>query len=538
MPTARNAVAPAPPDPRIVDECRAFLSVPGRTLEDAYAVGFTPAEVDAAVMGGVAQLPKPQPGPQTDFLNATADIVIYGGSAGGGKSYGLLLDCAAHVKTSGYTCVIFRRNSKQIMSAGGLWEKASSLYPAIGGTSRQTDNSWRFEAGKGASVIQFAHLEHEDSKTSWDGAELAYIGFDELQHLSETQFFYLMSRNRSTCGVRPRMRGTCNPAPNWLRRFLAPWVDKNYPNPAASGEVRYFVRIDGVINWVDKDFRDDEGMSPKSMTFIRSTIYDNKILLAADPGYLSSLKAMHENEKRRLLYGDWDVLEGAFFSEWSETNHAPVPPFEKGKQPKNWRYFGGLDWGYGSPFAFVLCATDERGRTHVLDERYARQLTTREQAADVLECLNEWGVDRRQCLIAADPRMFSKAKRADLIGEADIEAFHRASLQCVEANDNREHGWGRVRDWLQATDSDGSMLLWVWSGYCSHLIEQFPLMTYSQVKPNDMDTDGDDHLHDALRYALMTRPKPSGPEPAVTTAQSSIQQYLVGHKRVGRGGYA
>ena len=213
----------------------------------------------------------------------------------------------------------------------------------------------------GSSVIQFAHLEHEDSKASWDGSELAYIGFDELQHLSETQFFYLLSRNRSTCGVRPRIRGTCNPSPNWLRRFLAPWVDKSFPHPAESGEVRYFVRIDGQIVWVGRDYVDDEGMGPKSMTFIRSTIYDNKILLNADPGYLSSLKAMHTAERRRLLYGDWDVLEGAFFAEWNDEEHSIIPPWERGRQPRHWRYFGGLDWGYGSPFAFVLCAVDEAG---------------------------------------------------------------------------------------------------------------------------------------------------------------------------------
>jgi hypothetical protein len=427
------------------------------------------------------KLPPPQAGPQTDFLNSEADIVIYGGAAGGGKSFGLLLDCAKFVGVAGYTCVIFRRNSKQIMSAGGLWEKATSLYPAIGGKSRLTDHAWRFEThpgslglaippetggapearqgaspsispvGKetqdgrggrsgdstglgrstGASVIQFAHLEHEDSKSSWDGAELAYIGFDELQHLSETQFFYLLSRNRSTCGVRPRIRATCNPSPNWLRRFLAPWVDKTFERPAESGEVRYFVRIDGQIVWVDRDFRDEEGMGPKSMTFIRSTIYDNKILLSADPGYLSSLKAMHTAERRRLLYGDWDVLDGAFFAEWNEEEHTIIPPYARKQQPRQWRYFGGLDWGYGSPFAFVLCAMDEDGRVHVLDELHERMLTTREQASKVLGVLNDWGVERGQCLIAADPRMFSRAKRADLIGEADIEAFHRAGLQCV-----------------------------------------------------------------------------------------------------------
>lgn len=423
------------------------------------------------------------------------------------------------------------RDGSAGMNPAAKWPAAACA--TIGLPAWQPEMVHEHGSRMSGAVIQFAHLEHEDSKSSWDGAELAYIGFDELQHLSETQFFYLLSRNRSTCGVRPRIRGTCNPAPNWLRRFLGPWVDKSFPNPARSGEVRYFVRLDGVVVWVDRDYRDDEGLPPKSMTFIRSTIYDNKILLSADPGYLSSLKAMHENEKRRLLYGDWDVLEGAFFAEWSEESHTIIPPYARRQQPRNWRYFGGLDWGYGSPFAFVLCATDEEGRVHVLGELHERMLTTREQAARVLGLLGEWGVERGQCLIAADPRMFSRAKRADLIGEADIEAFHRAGLQCVQANDNREHGWSRVRDYLQAPDR-----FKVWRGYCEHLIEQFPLMQYSAVKPNDMDTDGDDHLHDCLRYALMTRPRASEVETVKPEAGSSIGQYLIGHRRSGRGGYA
>ena len=137
-----------------------------------------------------------------------------------------------------------------------------------------------------------------------------------------------------------------------------------------------------------------------------------------------------------------------------------------------------------------------------MDELHERMLTTPQQAGKVLGLLNAWGVERGQCLIAADPRMFSKAKRADLIGEADIEAFHRAGLQCVEANDNREHGWNRVRDYLQAEDR-----FKVWRGYCSHLIEQFPLMQYAAAKPNDMDTDGDDHLHDPLTIAWLLKPE-------------------------------
>lgn len=187
------------------------------------------------------------------------------------------------------------------------------MYPLLGAEPRETTLEWRFPSG---AKVKFAHLQYEDDKLSWQGAQIALIGFDELTHFTESQFFYLLSRNRSTCGVRPYVRATTNPdALSWVKEFLAPWLDKEYPNPAASGELRWFVRDGGAIRWVDAGTPD-----AKSVTFIRASIFDNRILLTKDPGYLANLKALSLVDRARLLEGDWEIVVGGnmFRREWFE----------------------------------------------------------------------------------------------------------------------------------------------------------------------------------------------------------------------------
>lgn len=459
---------------------------------------------------GESALPAPQSGPQTEFLTSDADIVIYGGAAGGGKTFGLLLDMARpqFIANPAYGFVVFRRQSPQITNEGGLWD-ASQIYRTLGAYSRVGDHSWHFRSGASG---RFAHLVNEDDKYSWQGTELPRIGFDELTHFTETQFFYLLSRNRSMSGIRPQVRATCNPHPGWVKRFLAPWVDKSYPDKAASGELRYFTRKDGKIEWVSGEWRDEEGHKPKSVTFVRSTIYDNKALLDVDPGYITNLKSLPAVERARLLDGDWDVFEGSFFAEWgSDAGHTIVPRYV-GRLPAHWITFGGLDGGYGNP-AFGLLAMDELGEMHAVQSFREHTITPSAMAGKVAACLSDWGIDRKKCMIASDPNMFHDNSRRDMIGEADIESFWRAGLRCVPANNDRDHGWNRLREWLQRPGG-----FHAWLGYNNDLIELFPQMLFDPNKPNDMLKEGmDDHLHDMLRYAVMTRPKPGvAPVPELT----------------------
>ena len=263
---------------------------------------------------------RPQPGPQTKFLSTTADICIYGGSAGGGKTYGLLLAPIAHIGVPGFGAVIFRKNAKQIYSQGGLLDESLAIYS---GSARMVGNPnprWIFPSG---AKVGFAHIERDNELDKWQGSQIAMIGYDELTHFTERQFFYMLSRNRSTCGVKPFVRATCNPdADSWVARFIEWWIDSDsgYAIKERSGVKRWFIRRDEILHWADSAqeliekfnlVTELEKMEPRSVTFIASTLFDNKKLMESNPQYLANLKAMSLVERERLLYGNWKIKPSA-----------------------------------------------------------------------------------------------------------------------------------------------------------------------------------------------------------------------------------
>ena len=264
---------------------------------------------------------KPQPGPQEAFLATPADVCIYGGAAGGGKTYGLLMEAMRHKSDPDFGAVIFRRNYTQVTAQGGLWDSSRSLYRYIrGAMSRKTPKlHWEFPSG---AKVNFAHLGSDDDCESWQGSQIAMIGFDELTHFSRYQFFYMLSRNRTDSDVKPYIRATCNPdADSWVAEFISWWIDQDtgYPIPERSGKIRYMVRINDELIWGDtkqeviEKGADEEEI--KSVTFIASTLQDNQILMKRDPGYLANLKALPLVERERLLYGNWKIkpAAGLFF---------------------------------------------------------------------------------------------------------------------------------------------------------------------------------------------------------------------------------
>lgn len=266
----------------------------------------------------------PQPGPQTMFMETLADIAIYGGAAGGGKSFGLLLDPVRHHDNPLFGGVIFRRNTVQVRNEGGLWDESMKLYMPLGAHPREAFLEWEFPLGM---RMKFSHLENEKTVYDWQGAQIAYIGFDELTHFTEKQFWYMLSRNRSTSGVPGYVRATCNPdAASWVRKLVDWWIDdKGFAIHERAGVLRWFIRQDDTIIWADskQELIDLYGsdQQPKSFTFIPSSIRDNKILMDKDPAYLSNLMSLPRVERKRLLDGNWNVRPsaGAYFERgWFE----------------------------------------------------------------------------------------------------------------------------------------------------------------------------------------------------------------------------
>lgn len=265
---------------------------------------------------------QPQKGFQLDFLASKADIVIGGGGAGLGKSYALLIEVVRYINNPQFRGVLFRRTSPQIKASGGLWDTSVELYQNIAEPLEST-SKWIFREG---GVLKMTHLQHEKDKFDHQGSQYAFIGFDELTHFTEGQFFYLLSRNRSTSGIRPLIRATCNPDPDsWVANFIEWWIDQEtgFPIPERNGKLRYFVRDGENVVWGDSReevveraphiFNDKELKKMdikdlvKSVTFIGGSIHDNKELLDVDPAYLGNLLSLPEEEKLRLLGGNWKI---------------------------------------------------------------------------------------------------------------------------------------------------------------------------------------------------------------------------------------
>lgn len=260
----------------------------------------------------------PQAGPQTMFMASKADIVIYGGAAGGGKTYALLLEGLRHRSVKGFGGVIFRHSYTQITAQGGLWDASHKIYDlvpdAVPGMTPKLH--WTFSSG---ARLNFAHITNDDDLKGWQGTEICYLGFDELTHFSRKQFLYMLSRNRSTCGIRPYVRATCNPdADSWVADFISWWIDQNtgYPIPERSGQVRYMCVLNDTIYFAGsvEELEKEHGVTTeqcKSVTFIASRLQDNKVLMESDPGYIANLNALLEVERERLLNGNWKIKAAA-----------------------------------------------------------------------------------------------------------------------------------------------------------------------------------------------------------------------------------
>jgi predicted phage terminase large subunit-like protein len=264
---------------------------------------------------------RPQP-KQAEFLSTQADIAIFGGSAGGGKTWASLVEPLRHIQNSLFGAVIFRRTNTQIKNEGGLWDASMRIYPLLGAHPREHSLSWTFPSGMSVS---FGNLEFDNSVLNYSGAEIPLIIFDELQLFTEKQFFFMLSRNRSMSGVPGYVRATCNPqSEGWLRNLLDWWIDiDGYAIPSRSGKLRWFIRQNDSIIWADSreeliaQYGSDQ--QPKSLTFIPSKLSDNQILLAKDPSYRSNLMALDRVTRAQLLDGNWNIRSSAgevFKREW------------------------------------------------------------------------------------------------------------------------------------------------------------------------------------------------------------------------------
>jgi len=372
---------------------------------------------------------------QEDFLLSEADITVFGGSAGSGKSYVGLMTPLLYVDDPHFRGVIFRRTMPEITAGGGLWDTAQAMYKDFdtGVRFREKEKVAIFSSG---AQLKFSHLEMEKDKYSHQGAQYGFVLFDEGTHFSETMIDYLRSRLRAPKSkYKTQMKITCNPDyDSFLRRWVDWYLDPNtgIPDPEKAGKMRYFVRQGEELHWADtrEELEEVYGTGPESgivsFVFHPATIYDNPPLMEADPTYVSRLKSLARVERDRLLHGSWYARAtevGYWKKDWVE--FVERPPMKVKKRVRAWDLAGSIpSETYPNPdyTAGVLMSVDQDNRYYIEDcVRFRKRFQG--VFEEIVRCAREDGADV-QIIIPADPGAAGKQYASQLIRDLADKGFH------------------------------------------------------------------------------------------------------------------
>jgi hypothetical protein len=416
---------------------------------------------------------KANEGPQENFLAAGETDVLYGGSAGGGKSYAMIVDPLRFAHKPAHRALILRRSMPELRE---LIDKSRELYPKAfpGCKYREVEKLWNFPSG---AKIEFGFLERDADVYRYQGQAYSWIGFDEITHLpTEFSWNYLASRLRTTDpDITPYMRCTANPG-----GVGAHWVKKRYISPAPPNDS--FLGADGITR-----------------KFIPARLQDNPYL-AYDGRYEQMLKSLPPAQRKQLLEGDWDVAEGAAFTEFERPLHV-IAPFEI---PIHWERIKGIDYGYASESCCIWGAVDPSDGTLIIyRELYRKGLLGTELA----QLLTEMEIsDPMSVRGVLDTACWSRTgTTGPTVGETLVRAGHKLR----PADKNRIAGKIQIHEYLKLQNS-GRPRIQIFNT-CPNLIRELQSIPLDKNNPEDVDTHASDHAYDALRYLVMARPRVNDP---------------------------
>ena len=445
---------------------------------------------------------RPNPGPQEEFLSAPEQDVLYGGAAGGGKSFALLADPLRYCHNPNHRGLLLRRTLDELTE---LIDKSRQLYTKAfpGATFRESKSTWHFPSG---ATIWFTYLDRDKDVTRFQGQAFNWIGVDEItQYPSSYVWDYLRSRLRSTDPELQKnlcMRCTANPGGVggwWVKKMYIDPHEENKAFPASDPETgKPFLWPDG---------HPKAGQPLFYRKFVPARLTDNPYLMA-DGQYEAMLRSLPEVERRRLLEGDWDVAEGAAFPEFSRVRHI-VEPFEL---PTNWPRIRAADYGYSSPSCVLWGAIDWDNNIWVYRELYAKHLTAEQLADKILECEE---LDPEPHYTVLDASCWNKTG----FGPSIAETMMRAGVRWIPSDRNRLQGKMEIHRRLADDPYSNEPRLRIFSN-CKHITAQLSGIPLSKTNSEDVDTKAEDHAYDALRYMVMTR----------TSGYTSIHKQLQGIK--------
>jgi len=430
---------------------------------------------------------QPNPGPQEEFLSAGERDVLYGGAAGGGKSFALLADPLRYCHNPNHRGLLLRRTLDELTE---LIDKSRQLYPKAfpGAKFRESKSTWHFPSG---ATIWFTYLDKDKDVTRFQGQAFNWIGIDEItQYPTPYVWDYLRSRLRSTDPELQQhlyMRCTANPGGvgGW-------WVKKMYIDGTPENKAYPAFDLDTGKPFVWPHNHEKAGQPLFYRKFVPARLTDNPHLMA-DGQYESMLRSLPEVERKRLLEGDWDVAEGAAFPEFSRTKHV-VEPYE---MPTNWPRIRMADYGYAAPSCVLWGAIDWDNNIWIYRELYEKHLTAEQLADRILEAEQ---LDPVPHYTVLDSSCWNKTG----FGPSIAEVMMRSGVRWTPSDRNRIQGKMEIHRRLADNPYTKEPRLRFFST-CQHIIKQVAGIPLSKTNSEDVDTKAEDHAYDALRYGMMTR---------------------------------
>jgi hypothetical protein len=432
-----------------------------------------PKAVQVEIDKGSHVIFHPNEGPQTEFLAADEKDVLYGGAAGGGKSYAMLIDPLRYCHKKAHRALILRRSMPELRE---LIDKSRELYPQAfpGCKFKEVEKVWNFPSG---AKVEFGFLERDADVYRYQGQAYSWIGFDEITHLpTEFGWNYLASRLRTTDpDIKTYLRCTANPG-----GVGASWVKKRYVDSGTPNESR--IGSDGLTR-----------------KFIPARLMDNPYL-ANDGVYEQMLMSLPPVQRKQLLEGNWDVNEGAAFVEFDPEVHI-VSPFQI---PITWERIKGIDYGYASESACVWGAVDRSDGTLIIYRELYRKGLTGEDLGRIIT-----DMEMEDPFSVSGVLDTSAWSRTGTTGPTVGETLVRQGHKLRRADKNRIQGKIQIHEYLKVQPS-GRPKLQIFNT-CPSLIKELQSIPLDTRNPEDVDTHAADHAYDALRYLIMSRPRINNP---------------------------
>ena len=428
----------------------------------------------------VINIPEPNE-KQKLFLADQHRHVAYGGARGGGKSWAVRVKATLLcMRWAGIKILIVRKTYRELTNNHIV--PLQQMLPPEAARYNKTEKVFTFCNG---STIWFGYCNNDADLDQYQGAEYDVIFFDEATQLQESWLKKINLAVRQPNGLPKRTYYTCNPggvSHNYIKRLF---IEKRY----------------------------EEAEIPENYSFTQALVTDNKVLMEMSPEYKAELEALPPKLREAWLYGSWDIFEGQFFEDFMDmSDHYADRQWTHVIDPfpidPSWKIYRSFDWGYNKPFSCGWWAVDHDGVVYRILELYGCTKTPNEGVkwtppqvfAEIhrIETEHEW-LAGKKIIGVADPAIWD-AETGESI--ADVAAKHQVFF--TPGDHKRIPGWMQMH-YRFAFDENGFPMMYVFSN-CKAFIRTIPLLQYDEHKPEDLDTEGEDHVADEVRYFCMSRP--------------------------------